>query len=134
MSNELFAVIDVGSSMLTLKIAEFSRKQPPKVIETVRGSLALGIDTYNERGISQKSINRCYEILKGFSNKLEEYQVSPSECRCVATSAIREAQNKDYFLLQIRERTGFQIEVLDNSIERYYHNLAISESIGSFAN
>ncbi len=132
MSNELYAVIDVGSSMLTLKIAEFSRKQPPKVIETVRGSLALGIDTYNERGISQKSINRCYEILKGFSNKLEEYRVLLSDCRCVATSAIREAQNKDYFLLQIRERTGFRIEVLDNSIERYYHNLAISESIGEF--
>ena len=132
MQKNLYAVIDVGSSMLTLKIAELSKNKPPKVIESVRGNLALGIDTYNERNITQKSINRCCEILSGFAQKLKEYQISLDECRCIATSAIREAKNKEYVLLQIRLRTGFVVEILDNAIERYYHNLAISEKLENF--
>lgn len=132
MQKKLFAIIDVGSSMMTLKIAELSKQEAPNVVEMVRGNLALGIDTYNERCISQKSINHCCEILLGFAKKLDEYRIPRSDCKVVATSAIREAGNRNYVLLQIRERTGFNIEILDNSMERFYHNLALSEAVPNF--
>ncbi len=126
-----FALIDVGSSSLTMKIAELSRGEAPRIIETVRGNLALGEDTYTHRRISDRNVDLCCEILQGFRLKLEEYRIT--DYRVVATSAVREAENKVYVLMQIRHKTGFEVEVLDNGIERYFHNVAISEAIPEFS-
>jgi len=128
----LRAVVDVGSSSLTMKIAKLSRNKPPKIIETLRGNLALGIDAYNDKHIRDSSIDRCCEILRSFSLKLAEYNLSDADCRVIGTSAIREAQNREYVLMRIEQETGFRVEVLDNSIERYYHNVAISEALPNF--
>ena len=85
---ELLAVIDVGSNGLTLKIAQAERKgNLPRIIESVRGSLALGRDTYNEQVIREDNIVRLCSILLGFRQKLREYRLT--QARVVATSAVR---------------------------------------------
>lgn len=129
---DLHAVIDVGSSSLTLKIAQLSRGNPPRIIESIRGNLALGIDTYTNHRIRQERITRCCELLSGFAKKLEEYKIRPEDCIVVATSALREAQNREYVKMQIKNETGFDVRVIDNSMERFYHNVAISEALPDF--
>lgn len=126
----LKAVIDLGSSQLMLKIAEVTATQPPRVVEQVRGSLALGEDTYTSHRISEENIRHCCEILNHFRKKLAEYKLS--EAKVVATSAIREAYNRDYVLTRIRQETGFEVEILDNNIERYYHKTAMTEHLPEF--
>ncbi|MDD4368863.1 MAG: HD domain-containing protein [Oscillospiraceae bacterium] len=117
---ELLAVIDVGSNGLTLKIAQAERKgNLPRIIESVRGSLALGRDTYNEQVIREDNIVRLCSILLGFRQKLREYRLT--QARVVATSAVREAGNRDYVTARIQQETGFSVAVLDNSQERYLH-------------
>ena len=128
----LRAVVDVGSSSMTMKIAKLSRNKPPKILETLRGNLALGIDAYNAKFIRESNIDRCCEILQNFSMKLDEYGLAQSDCRVIATSALREAQNRQYVIMRIAQDVGFKVEVLDNSIERYYHNMAISETLPEF--
>ena len=120
----LRAVVDVGSSSMTMKIAVKSQ-QAAQDIETLRGNLALGIDAYNAKFIRESNIDRYCEILQNFSMKLDEYGLAQSDCRVIATSALREAQNRQY-VMRIAQDVGFKVEVLDNSIERYYHNMAIS--------
>ncbi len=128
---ELTAVIDVGSNRLTMKIAELGRSSIPRVIEQVRGSLALGEDTYTTQRIREENIRRCCEILLEFKQKLKEYKIT--QVKIVATSAIREARNRDYVCTRIMQQTGFDVEVLDNNMERFYHQIAMTERISNFS-
>lgn len=130
MSKKRIAAIDIGSNAPKLMIAEKGKDNRPKIIESVRANLALGVDTYNYHVISEESLDELSEILIGFKQKLNEYKIK--KYRVVATSAVREAKNKDFVLARIKQRTGFECEVLSNSEERYLHNLALSEDWSEF--
>ena len=122
---QTLAVIDVGSLSIRLKIFELAAKENPKEIESVRRFLSLGAETYQRGLISSEQILELCEILSGFVLKMKEYRISHSIC--VATSAFREARNKDFVVEQIRLKTGLSVIVLDNAQERYCHNLAVKE-------
>lgn len=122
---QTLAIIDVGSLSLRLKIFEITGKDVPREIESVRRFLALGAETYQRGLISAEQVGELCEILSGFVLKMKEYKIADSIC--VATSAFREAKNRDFVAEQIRLRTGLNVIVLDNSQERFYHNLAVKE-------
>lgn len=130
MSQKLVAVIDIGSLTARLKIFELGRKTAPKEIETVRRHISVG-KIYGAGVISTEQINEIVECLRAFNIKCKEYKIS--KIICVATSALREAENRDVVLEQLRIRTGFSISVLDNSMERYYHNFAVKEAMPDFS-
>lgn len=121
----IVAVIDLGSLSLRLKIFEIANKEAPKEIESARRFLSLGAQTYRSGLISSDQITELCEILAGFVLKTKEYKVT--DTLCVATSAFREAKNRDFVLERIRLRTGLSIRVLDNAEERFCHNLAVRE-------
>ncbi len=127
---KLAAAIDVGSHEINMKIVELERNEAPRVIETVRRTLAIGTDTYNTGMISQNLINACSEVMTGLADKLHEYRID--DCRAVATSAFREASNQLFAIDQIDRACGLEIKVLSNSEERYYHMLAAAEMIPEF--
>lgn len=128
---KLAAAIDVGSHEINMKIVELERDEAPRVIETVRRTLAIGTDTYNTGKISQNLINSCSEVMLGLADKLHEYRID--DCKAVATSAFREASNQLFAIDQIDRACGLEIKVLSNSEERYYHMLAAAEMIPDFS-
>ena len=89
----------------------------------------MGID-HNAKFIREQ-YRSMPEILQT-SHETYEYGLAQSDCRVIATSALREAQNRQYVIMRIAQDVGFKVEVLDNSIERYYHNMAISETLPEF--
>ncbi len=130
MAVKRIAAIDIGSNAPRLMIAELRDNSLPKVIDSVRATLSLGVDTYNNNHISEASINELCEILENFKLKLKEYNIK--DYRVVATSAVREADNRDFVLARIKQKTKFECEILSNSEERYLHNLALSETFPMF--
>ncbi len=130
MTKKLVAVIDVGSLTARLKIFEIGSKGKPKEIEAVRKVTSLGTKSYRKGVIEPEQMDELCECLYDFEIKCREYQVS--RIFCVATSAFRDAGNKDVVIEQIRIRTGFKIEILDNSMERFYQNLAVRETMPDF--
>jgi len=127
---QLIAIIDVGSLSLRLKVFEAASKEYPKEIESVRRFLSLGAETYRNGVISSEQIAELCEILAGYVLKMKEYKIK--DAICVATSAFREAKNRDFVVEQIRLRTGLSIRILDNAQERYFHNLAVKELMTGF--
>ena len=127
---QLIAIIDVGSLSLRLKVFEAASKEYPKEIESVRRFLSLGAETYRNGVISSDQIAELCEILAGYVLKMKEYKIK--DAICVATSAFREAKNRDFVVEQIRLRTGLTIRILDNAQERYFHNLAVKELMTGF--
>ena len=131
MAKKLVAVIDIGSITARLKIFEIGSKGRPKEIEVVRKITSLGTKSYRFGVIESEQMDELCECLYDFEIKCREYQVS--RIFCVATSAFRDAGNRDVVIEQIRIRTGFKIEVLDNSMERFYQNIAVRETMTDFA-
>ena len=126
----LAAAIDVGSHEIHMKIVELVRDQPPRVIESVSRTLAIGTDTYTYGKISQELIDSCTEVMEGLAEKIREYRIH--DYRVVATSAFREASNRLFVIDQIERGSGLEIEILSNSEERFYHLLAASEKTPGF--
>ncbi len=130
MAKKLAAVIDIGSLTARLKIFEINSKGSPKEIEAVRIFTSLGTQSYRSGIIGKEQLEEICDCILSFKTKCREYRVS--RIFCIATSAIRDAGNRDVILEQIRIRTGFKLEVLDNSMERFYQNLAVKESLPEF--
>lgn len=130
MAKKIVAVIDIGSLTARLKIFEIGSKGAPKEIEAVRMFTSLGTKSYAAGVINKDQLDEICDILKAFDIKCKEYQVS--RVFCVATSALRDAGNRDVVVERIRIRTGFRIQILDNSMERFYQSLAVRESSPEF--
>lgn len=123
----LAAAIDVGSHETVMRIAEMHMGKAPIDIEVVHRTLPLGSDTYSEGRISQALLDQLIKILQSFKQKLAEYGDIPVVI--TATSSFREASNVAYGVDQIRRCTGFEIDVLPNSIETSLHLLGLAATL-----
>lgn len=108
-----FGVIVLGSKDISLKIYEISSKSQIRQLDYINCPMEIGREGYVEKKISLGQIEEICEILSGFSRKLKEYQVT--QTKCYATSAIREAKNKEMVANHIEVRTGFSLIIPSNS-------------------
>jgi exopolyphosphatase/guanosine-5'-triphosphate,3'-diphosphate pyrophosphatase len=125
--NHLFGIIHIGSATMTLRIISCSSIDDMEIIEHVSHEVDYGEEVFQTKRISFASLNTMCRILGGFHQLLKDYGVE--ECKVVATTAIREAENSLNIIDQIRVRTGFQVDVLDMTKEIYYKFFGLYYSI-----
>ncbi|MBF0531732.1 MAG: hypothetical protein HQL23_01405 [Candidatus Omnitrophica bacterium] len=111
------AVIDIGTHSIRLLIAE-EAESDIKVLESLKNVTLLGKDTFYKGRFSQETINRTVAILEKYAEKLKEYDIS--DVKVIATTAVREADNRDVFIDTISRRTGLNIEVFTAGDVIYY--------------
>ncbi len=123
------AAIDLGANSIRMTIAE---KQSPglKILEKIEYPLRLGKETFLKRYISPEALKETINILKVFRKKLVEFGVK--RYRAVATSAIRVIDNQDFFLEQVRLKTGINIEIIEKSEEERLVYLGLALEIENF--
>jgi len=114
-----FAAIDVGSYELGMKIFEFTNKGGMKEIDSIRHSIELGTDTYQNGIISLAHMDELCDVLSDFSSIMKSYKVD--DYKAYGTSAIRETKNTTIVTEQIKLRTGIKLDVLSNSEQRFLH-------------
>lgn len=117
MAKNLISAIDVGSHAIRMKIGEINKAGQFRELESFRRMVALGHDTFTSERISFESVNETCDILTDFKRTMADYGVK--NYRAMATTAIREAANRDYILDQIKIKTGFKLDVIDNSEEQF---------------
>ena len=115
---EVLASIDVGSNSLQMMIAEIMGPGEVRLLEDLWKPTNIGRDTFAHKRISLESINETAETLKGFVKLMRDYHTQ--RYRAVSTSGLREADNRDYVLEQLRLRTGLSVEVINSAQERLY--------------
>ncbi|MBN1348342.1 HD domain-containing protein [candidate division KSB1 bacterium] len=121
--SELLGVIDVGASAIRLVIAEKKEKKDYIILESLSQPNRLGTDTFLDGKISAESAWATVKILKKFKRALKDYKVT--QFRLVATSAVREAANRDYFIDYIYQNTGLKIQVIEGEEECQFIFLSI---------
>ena len=75
--------------------------------------VALGQDVFVNGKISRETMRQSTLALRGFREVLNSWGVADENVRVIATSAVREAENRDMYVDQTALRTGFEVSVLE---------------------
>ena len=113
-ANAALAAIDMGSNSFRLEIGSLQHgryKRVDYLKETVR--LGAGLDA--DGMLTEEAVERGLTCLRRFAARLAGFQ--PLQVRAVATQTLREARNRNSFLLRAEAALGFPIEVISGREE-----------------
>ncbi len=130
MSKKVIAAIDVGSHAVRMKIGEINKSGNFKELESFRKIAVIGHDTFTKGKVRFDTVDKVCDMLKLFKKTFGDYGVDTY--RAVATSAIREASNRDYIVDQIRLKTGLELRVISNSQEQYLTHKAVKTNLKNY--
>jgi exopolyphosphatase/guanosine-5'-triphosphate,3'-diphosphate pyrophosphatase len=120
------AVIDLGSN--TFRLVVFTAagrrwwRRTDEIYEPVRISAGMGPSGQLQPAPMERALG-AIDVFAHFCRA-----AGVDEVRAVATSAIREAANREAFLARARERSGLDIEVLSRTDEAFYGYVAAVNS------
>jgi exopolyphosphatase/guanosine-5'-triphosphate,3'-diphosphate pyrophosphatase len=121
------AVLDMGATAIRLLVAELPPGEAPRILEEASRAVLLGKDAFTSGRLGAATIEATLRALEGFRRIMDAYGVV--RYRAVATSAVREAINRDTFLDRVRLRAGIDVEVIDGSEENRLSYLAVREAL-----
>jgi exopolyphosphatase/guanosine-5'-triphosphate,3'-diphosphate pyrophosphatase len=119
-------VIDIGSSSIKLLIGERDGEEV-KIIESLKNAISLGKHSFLKGRIPQAIINQTAAVLQKYKDTLKQYEVE--DVMVIATTAVREARNRDIFLDTVLRKTGFKIDVLNVGDVVYYIDYFLSHKL-----
>jgi len=109
------AAVDMGTNSFHLVIVQIRTNGAFKIIDREREVIRLGSHRGKDLNqISEGEIEKAIDILSEF-NKIAKFY--GAELRAIATSAVREAKNKDEFLTRVYKATGIAVEVIEGVTE-----------------
>lgn len=110
------AVIDIGTTAIRMALAEITHDGNIHPLSTLSMAVSLGKDTFTRGIIEKPTIEDSVRVLRSYKRILQEHQIErPDQLRCVATSAVREAQNRLAFLDRIYSATGIIVTPIDEA-------------------
>ncbi len=116
------AIIDIGSN--SIRYSEFiDGKFSKKEVYTTR--LASGIVRTGE--LCPESVNKSIDVIKMLAQKARNKGLKPF---AYATSAVRDAKNKEEFLNRVKHETSVEIDVLSGENEAKYAYLGATDGLG----
>ncbi len=128
-SDRNLAVIDIGSNSIKLAIVKtFPGKKDFAFIGKDRVILPLAAKGKKAK-IKKSSINKAAKVLKRYAKTAEHFDASVI---AVATSAVREASNKQKFIKAVLKRSGIKVRAISGREEAElifsaaYYSLSLS--------
>jgi exopolyphosphatase/guanosine-5'-triphosphate,3'-diphosphate pyrophosphatase len=119
-------VIDIGSNSIKLLIGE-SSGDSFSIVESLKNVIPLANDTFSKGRISQSIINQSISVLEKYKRVLEDYDVT--DVAVIATTAIREADNREMFVDTVMRKTGLSIDILTVGDIVYYIDAYLSHKL-----
>lgn len=110
------AAIDIGTNTVLLLIAKYKNGVLKPVYEEQRiPRLGKGVD--GDRMINKEATERVLSALFDYKALLEQDYPEVNEVVITATSAVRDAKNRNEFIHQIKAHTGFELRLLSGNEE-----------------
>src|SRR5512138_1176036 len=117
------AAIDVGSNAMRMVVGAVSESWQVSALENVRLPVRLGQDVFSKGLLEEKTIQQTEEAFLRFKHVARSFDVQ--RMRAVATSAVREARNRDSLLDRVQRISGIEIEVISGEEEARLIHLAV---------
>ncbi len=127
--NNIYAAIDLGSNSVKLKIIQYIDLHI-EVLEDVSKSISVGEDVYETGYIEHSTVKELLDILSSFKAMMDSYHIH--SYRAVATGAMREAQNGRNVVELIRMKTGIDVEIIEDTIEKFLTYKSMRDNIENY--
>jgi exopolyphosphatase / guanosine-5'-triphosphate,3'-diphosphate pyrophosphatase len=109
------AAIDAGSNAVRLSVARAYSALDIEPLHNERYSLRLGEGVFVRHRFSEDIFKKGAKAFQHFKEVMNEFGVT--RYRAVATSASREARNRDSFVRHIKQKAGISLEVISGAEE-----------------
>lgn len=119
----LKASIDIGTNSTRLLIVDVRHNGTLNPVEHHERITKLGEGLSENNELQSNAIDRVLAALAEYQQVIQDYEIE--DIRLLATSATREAQNRDIFLQHIRQKTGYVCRVLSGDEEAYLSFLGV---------
>lgn len=112
------AAIDIGTNTVLLLIAELDGESKEiKVIRKEYRSPRLGKGVDGDKNINKEATERVVQALKDYREILDKEYPEIKDAIVTATSAVRDANNREEFMQAVKAETGFDIRLLSGREE-----------------
>ena len=121
------AAIDIGSNAIRFQVSSILEREDRilfKKLEYVRFPLRLGHDVFGTNRISPGTIEKFKKLMRTYKLLLELYEVD--DYMFCATSAMRESENGQQLVKEVKEEIGVEIHIIEGQLEAELINRAIS--------
>ena len=122
------AAIDAGSNAVRLSIARAYSGLDIEPLITERYPLRLGEGVFVRHRFSEDTLKRGVKAFRHLHEVMEEFEVT--KYRAVATSASREAQNRNVLVRRVKQATGINLEVISAREESRLGREAVFAALG----
>ena len=110
----VYAALDLGTNNCRLLVARPSRRGF-RVVDAFSRIIRLGEGVSTSGRLSEAAMKRTIDALQVCSKKMQRRAVKRS--RLIATQACRIADNADEFIERVRDKTGLELEIIDQETE-----------------
>lgn len=115
MPKKYLSALDIGTNSFHLIIVEVLENHHFKIIDREREVIRLASHKGNGLSfITDEEIKNAIRVINKFKKIADKYG---TEINAIATSAVRESENKDDFLLKVYGATGVLIKTIEGSEE-----------------
>lgn len=130
MYNEKIGLIDIGSNTIRLVVYAIDHRFNITELQNIKTPARLS--QYLERSkksvvMSQTGIDLLIEVLQSF--KIVADKAGVDKLFPVATAAIRQSDNRDDILAQVKKQVGIEITILSEKQEATFGQYAILHSV-----
>ncbi len=120
-----YAAVDIGSNSMRLLVAETSPQAPLQRLTEDREVTRLGESVFTHGILSPDAITHAENVLGRFRTSIESAGVTA--LRAVATSATRDAGNREEFLRRAEAALGHPIEIISGVEEARLIGLGVNQ-------
>ena len=125
--NKCIAAVDMGTNSFHLIIVQVNSDGSFKIIDREREVIRLGSHKGKQFSfISEGEMEKAVDVLKDFAKIAQFYK---ADIRAIATSAVREARNKEEFINRVFEETGITVEAIGGRIEAELIYLGVQHAL-----
>ncbi len=121
------AAIDIGSNAIRLSIGRIENDRKVNVTDNYREAVRLGRDVFTNHAVSEETMEAAAEAFKRFRGIMDRNNVTFT--RAVATSALREAMNRDAFTDKVSHASEIDIDVINTEEEARLIHLAVADKV-----
>jgi exopolyphosphatase / guanosine-5'-triphosphate,3'-diphosphate pyrophosphatase len=108
------AAVDMGSNSFRLELAQLQHGRYRR-IDYLKETVRLGAGLDEEGLLTEEAVQRGLNCLRRFASRLAGF--APTQVRAVATQTLREARNRNAFLLRAQAALGHPIEIISGREE-----------------
>ncbi|MEI6052960.1 MAG: Ppx/GppA phosphatase family protein [Opitutaceae bacterium] len=124
------AAIDIGTNSIHLIVAEIDPDTGRfRTLVRQKDLVRLGLGSTDMKYLSESAMDRALLSLRRFKKIADSLN---AQVRAIATSAVREALNKDEFVRRVRTETGIRVEIASGVEEARLIHLGVLQALPVF--